>query len=90
MLPKIVITSMTHIKHFTTILSNFYLGLLGVPLSSLGNSIPLAATHPLPAETGTLCIGMAPFSFWQTIIRGERNKLLVRGSRDWPSWTLTA
>ena len=85
MLPKIEITSMTHIKYFTTILSNSYLGLLGVPPSSLGNSIPLAATHPLPDEIGTLCIGMVPFSFWQTVIRGEKNKPLGRGSRDWPS-----
>lgn len=85
MLPKIETTSVTHIKHFTTILSNFYLGLLEVPLGSLGKLMPVAASHPLPAEIGTLCIGMVPFSSWQTIIRGERKKLLGRGSRDWPS-----
>lgn len=47
---------MTHIKHFTTILSNFYLGLLEVPLGSLGKSMPVAASHPLPAEIGTLFV----------------------------------
>lgn len=71
MLPEI--TTMTHIKDYY----HYFLGSFRVPpLSSLGNSLPLAATHSLPAVTGTLWIGMVPSSFWQAIIRGEKNKVL--------------
>ena len=82
MLPEI--TTMTHIKDYY----HYFLGSFRVsPLSSLGNSIPLAATYSLPAVTGPLCIGMVPFSFWQAIIRGEKNEVLGRGGRDWARYS---
>lgn len=80
---EIKIAPMGHIKAYEHYLIDCYLGSFGAPPpSSLGNSIPLEAMHPSPVVTSTLCIGMVPFCFRQTVIRGERTSSLVEGAGD--------
>lgn len=55
------------------------------PLSSLGNSIPLAATHLLPAVTGTLCTGAVRFTFGKSSSEGKRTSYVAERAGTGPN-----